>query len=101
MTTTGNKTDINRPKVSIVTVVFNAADSLELTILSVINQSYPNTEFIIIDGGSTDGTVDLIKKYDKKINYWISEKDSGIYDAMNKALDVVSGDWVYFLGAGD
>jgi glycosyltransferase involved in cell wall biosynthesis len=97
-----NESSVNQlPKVSVITVVYNSRDCLEITLLSVINQSYQNIEFIIIDGGSTDGTVDLIKQYEKSITYWISEKDEGIYDAMNKALEVVTGDWVYFLGAGD
>lgn len=91
----------NLPKVSVIIVVYNAQNYIEQSILSVINQTFKNIELIIIDGMSTDGTVDIIKKYDDKISYWVSEKDKGIYDAMNKALDVVTGDWVYFLGAGD
>ena len=89
------------PKISVITVVYNGKQYLEQSILSVINQSYDNIEFIVIDGGSTDGTVELIEKYDAGIDYWVSESDKGIYDAMNKALDVVTGEWVYFLGAGD
>ena len=97
-----NQTSVSqRPKVSIITVVYNAKEHLEITLHSVINQAYKNIEYIIIDGRSTDGTVDLIKQYEKNISYWVSEKDNGIYDAMNKALQVVTGDWVYFLGAGD
>lgn len=88
-------------KVSVITVVYNSRSQLEPTVLSVINQSYTNIEFIVIDGGSTDGTIEIIKKYEQNIAYWVSEKDNGIYDAMNKALNVVTGDWVYFLGAGD
>jgi glycosyltransferase involved in cell wall biosynthesis len=67
----------------------------------VINQTYDNVEYIIIDGGSTDGTIDIIKKYEDKIDYWVSEKDSGIYDAMNKGLALANGDYVYFLGSDD
>ncbi len=87
--------------ISIITVVYNGEEFLEETILSVINQSYDNVEYIIIDGGSTDGTVDIIKKYEDKIDYWVSEKDKGIYDAMNKGIDVVRGDFLFFLGADD
>ncbi|MGI4021467.1 MAG: glycosyltransferase family 2 protein [Janthinobacterium lividum] len=86
---------------SIITVVFNAKETIEQTIISVINQSYNNIEFIIVDGGSTDGTIDIIKKYDNKIAYWISEPDSGIYDAMNKGVNLAKGKYIYFLGAGD
>ena len=70
--------------ISIVTVSYNAVLTIEQTILSVINQTYPNVEYIIIDGGSTDGTVDIIKKYANKIAYWVSEPDKGIYDARIK-----------------
>ncbi len=92
---------MNAPKISIVTVVRNAEQSLEQAILSVINQTYQNIEYIIIDGKSTDGTVNIIKKYEHEISYWVSEHDKGIYDAMNKALKVANGDWLYFLGADD
>ena len=90
-----------KPLISIVTVVYNGEEFLEETIQSVINQSYANVEYIIIDGGSTDGTIDIIKKYEDKIDYWVSEKDNGIYDAMNKGIKVANGDWIYFLGADD
>lgn len=89
------------PRISIITVSYNAVKSIESTILSVINQTYSNIEYIIIDGGSTDGTVDIIKKYADKIAYWVSEPDKGIYDAMNKSLDVASGNWILFLGSDD
>lgn len=89
------------PLVSIVTVVYNNVSETEKTILSVLDQTYENIEYIIIDGGSTDGTVDIIKKYDKRISYWISEPDKGIYDAMNKGIDKTSGEWINFMNAGD
>jgi len=91
----------NSPKVTIVTVTYNAEQYLEQTIKSVIEQDYPNIEYIIIDGGSTDKTVDIIKKYEKHLTYWISEPDSGIYDAMNKGIDAATGEWIQFLNAGD
>jgi glycosyltransferase involved in cell wall biosynthesis len=92
---------INRPEISIVTVVYNNVDSIEDTILSVINQTYKNIEYIIIDGGSTDGTVDVIKKYANRINLWKSEPDEGLYFAMNKGLELASGQWINFMNSGD
>lgn len=89
------------PLVSIVTVSYNAVSTIEQTILSVINQTYSNIEYIIIDGGSTDGTVDVIKKYQDKVAFWVSEPDKGIYDAMNKGVKVAAGDWINFMNAGD
>jgi glycosyltransferase involved in cell wall biosynthesis len=91
----------NKSLISIVTVVFNGEKYLEETIKSIINQTYKNIEYIIIDGGSTDGTLDIIKKYEDKIDYWVSEPDKGIYDAMNKGIDVVRGEWINFMNAGD
>ena len=88
-------------KISIITVVFNSKSSLEKTIKSITEQEYKDIEYIIIDGGSTDGTVDIIKKYEKFISVWISEHDKGIYDAMNKGLKKATGDYVWFLNAGD
>lgn len=91
----------NKPLVSVITVVYNGEKYLEETIQSVINQTYDNVEYIIIDGCSTDGTLDIIKKYEDRIDYWVSEKDNGIYDAMNKGIRVSSEEWVSFLGADD
>jgi len=91
----------NKPLISVVTVSYNAVSTIEQTILSVINQTYPHIEYIIIDGGSTDGTVDIIKKYADKIAYWVSEPDKGIYDAMNKGGLKATGEWIHFLNCGD
>ncbi len=88
-------------KISVVTVCYNAADLIESTIKSVLDQTYPNIEYIVIDGGSTDGTVDIILKYSDKISYWTSEPDNGIYDAMNKGIKAATGDYINFLNAGD
>tara|TARA_B110000977_G_scaffold36325_1_gene48683 strand:+ start:33418 stop:34200 length:783 start_codon:yes stop_codon:yes gene_type:complete len=90
-----------KPLITIVTVVYNGQEHLEETILSVINQTYNNVEFIIIDGGSTDNTMDIIRKYEHAIDYWISEKDEGIYDAMNKASELAKGKWINYLNCGD
>ena len=94
-------TNKNIPLVTIVTAIFNGEKYLEETIESVLNQTYKNIEYIIIDGGSTDKTLDIIKKYESKIDYWVSEKDKGIYDAWNKAIKVSNGEWISFLGADD
>lgn len=87
--------------ISIITVVFNDVKGFEQTIKNVISQTYSNIEYIVIDGSSTDGTVDMIKKYEDKITHWISELDGGIYDAMNKGIGLASGQWINFMNAGD
>jgi len=89
------------PLVTVITVVFNGAKTLEQAIISVITRGYDNIEYLIVDGGSTDGTLDIIKKYEHAIDYWVSEPDEGTYDAMNKALDIALGDRIYFLGCDD
>lgn len=88
-------------KVSIVTVTFNCENVVEETIQSVVNQTYPNIEYILIDGGSEDETVTKIRKYEAQIMYWESKPDKGIFDAMNKSLKYVTGDYVIFMNAGD
>jgi glycosyltransferase involved in cell wall biosynthesis len=86
---------------SIITVTYNAAQWLERTIQSIVNQTYSDIEYIIVDGGSTDGTVDIITNYKLQITQWISEPDNGLYDAMNKGLQLATGDYVWFINAGD
>lgn len=88
-------------KISIITVTYNCIETIENTIKSILSQSYNDIEYIIIDGGSNDGTIDVIKKYDDYISFWISEPDRGIYDAMNKGIVNASGDYILFLNSGD
>lgn len=88
-------------KITVVTVVFNDAAHIEKTILSVTGQSCPDIEYIIVDGGSTDGTLDIINRYRKKISTLISEPDHGLYDAMNKSIDLAKGEWIIFINSGD
>ncbi len=89
------------PMVSIITVVLNDPVGLEKTIQSILNQKYSNIEYIIIDGGSREDTIKVIKKYEKYIDYWISEKDNGIYDAMNKGIELATGEWIILMNARD
>ena len=88
-------------KISIITICFNSAQYLEQTIRSVTGQTYADREYIVIDGGSTDGTVDIVRKYEDKIDKWISEPDHGIADAMNKGLAMANGDYVIFIHSDD
>lgn len=89
------------PFISIIVAVFNGVETLQQCIDSIAMQTYSNKELIIIDGGSNDGTVALLEANNKQINYWISERDSGIYNAWNKGLSQVKGTWICFLGADD
>lgn len=91
------------PKISIITPTLNVSHLVEKMLMSVSSQTYPNIEHIIVDGDSSDGTLQLIKEYQKKygIIKFISEKDTGVYHAMNKGLDLCTGSWIYFLGADD
>lgn len=87
--------------ISIITVTYNCVDVIEKTINSVLSQTYSNKEYIIIDGGSTDGTLDVIRKYQDEIDRFVSEPDNGVYDAMNKGIALAHGKWVNMMNAGD
>jgi glycosyltransferase involved in cell wall biosynthesis len=89
-----------QPKLSVITIVYNGIRNIERTMLSVLNQTYSNIEYLVIDGLSTDGTLDVVKKYQDRIQL-TSEKDEGIYDAMNKGLAIATGDYVLFMNSGD
>ncbi len=95
------KNNMNYPRISIVTPSFNQGQYIEETILSIVNQNYPNLEFIIIDGGSTDNTVSIIKKYEKFITYWVSEKDLGQANAINKGLKYATGEIFNWINSDD
>lgn len=90
-----------KPVFSIITVTYNARQWIEATIKSVTEQTYEQIEYIVVDGNSTDGTMEIIKKYADKISKWVSEPDKGLYDAMNKGLKLATGDFVWFMNAGD
>jgi glycosyltransferase involved in cell wall biosynthesis len=87
--------------ISIITVVYNGAATLEATIRSVRGQTWKNIEYIVVDGGSKDGTMDIVEKYNDTVTKWVSEPDKGVYDAMNKGIRMAVGDWLYFLGSDD
>ncbi|MBB2145967.1 glycosyltransferase [Pedobacter sp. LMG 31464] len=89
------------PKLSVITIVYNNIADIERTMLSVLNQTYSNIEYIVIDGASNDGTTDIITKYKNRLAQFISEQDQGIYDAMNKGLTLATGDYVLFMNSGD
>ena len=91
----------NSPLISIITVVYNGSKTLKQTIDSVLSQNYKNIEYIVIDGGSNDGTLDIIKKYESHINYWISEPDKGLYDAMNKGISAAKGVLIGMINSDD
>jgi len=90
-----------KPILSVITIVYNNVKDIERTVLSVLNQTYTGIEYIVVDGLSNDGTLDIIKKYEGRIAKFTSEKDEGIYDAMNKGLDLATGDYVIFMNSGD
>jgi glycosyltransferase involved in cell wall biosynthesis len=88
-------------RISVITIVYNNVAEIEGTLCSVLEQSYPAVEYIVIDGGSTDGTVAIIAKYINRLAYFISEPDNSLYDAMNKGIKASSGEWLLFLNSGD
>jgi len=92
-------TDTCLPSITAIVAVFNGVDTLQQCIDSVAQQSYPAKELIVIDGDSKDGTVELLKASQEKINYWVSEPDSGVYNAWNKGLAKANGDWIFSLGS--
>lgn len=92
---------MNQPRISVIIVVYNGVSCIEGAVQSVLDSGLSNVELVVQDGGSTDGTVDILQKYDDRIAHWISEPDIGVYDAMNKAVRNAGGDYVYFLGADD
>ena len=97
----GNKENLNSPLITIITATFNSEKYLEESILSLYNQKFSNYEHIIVDGGSTDKTIDIVKKYEDKISYWCSNDDKGIYDAFNKGMMLAKGDYLGFLNSDD
>ena len=92
---------MSNKKLSVITINYNNKNGLIKTINSVINQTYKDFEFIIIDGGSTDGSLEVIQEYSGQINYWVSEPDNGIYHAMNKGIVMAKGEYCNFMNSGD
>ncbi len=92
---------MKQPLVSVITVVYNGEATLERTIKSVVEQTYPHLEYLVVDGGSSDGTLDVIRRYEKQITRWVSEPDEGLYHAMNKGMSMATGDYFWFINSGD
>jgi len=97
----GSRFTAGQPLVTVVTVARNCCEFLEGTIRSVLGQTYKNIEYIVIDGGSTDGSVEILRQYADRIDQWLSEADNGIYEAMNKGAALAAGEWIIFMNAGD
>jgi glycosyltransferase involved in cell wall biosynthesis len=95
------KNSAELPLITVAIALLDCCDSLEYTILSILDQSYLNIELVIVDGESTDGSLEIVKSYDDYIDFWTSSKDDGVYDAMNRALDIASGEYIIFMGSGD
>jgi glycosyltransferase involved in cell wall biosynthesis len=96
-----NRLKTGRPPITVITVVFNAKDTVRTCIDSVLAQGVDNLEYIVVDGGSTDGTLEILRGYEARLTRLISEPDEGIYDAMNKGLKLATGQFVHFLNADD
>ena len=96
-----NKDKLQSPRVTVVSVTFNDYKGLDNTVNSVVQQDYNNYQYIIIDGGSTDGSINVIKSYNYNIDYWVSEDDINVYHAMNKAIGYADGEWILFMNSGD
>jgi glycosyltransferase involved in cell wall biosynthesis len=90
-----------QPKLTVITIVYNNVHDIERTVLSVLNQSYANIEYLLIDGASNDGTLEILMQYEGRIGKLVSDRDKGIYDAMNKGLSMATGDYVLFMNSGD
>ncbi len=95
------ESDPDPKKLSIITVVFNGADTIETTIQSVVNPKHPQVEYIVVDGGSNDGTLEFIQEYGALVDTWISDRDNGLYDAMNKGMTLAKGEFIWFINSGD
>jgi len=93
--------DATSPNIAVVTINYNRLEDLHKTFVSVMSQTYPHIEYIIIDGGSQDGSLKFLQDNDHQITYWVSEPDGGIYDAMNKGAAVTTGDWIIYMNSGD
>jgi glycosyltransferase involved in cell wall biosynthesis len=93
--------DQNKPRLTVITVCLNSSKTIEQTIKSVVEQTYPNIEYIIVDGGSSDGTKEIIMRYKEHLAQVLIEKDTGVYDAMNKGLRLATGDWIHILNSDD
>ena len=92
---------VKSPRISVITSTLNDAQNLRITLENIASLNYPNLEYIVIDGGSNDGTLDLLNEYQQYIDHWVSESDHGIYDAWNKGINIATGNYLAFLGAGD
>ena len=90
-----------KPLLSIITICYNIKDEIEKTCQSIVNQTWQDFEWIVVDGGSNDGTVDVLNKYRSRMNVFISERDKGVYNAMNKGIKLASGEWLSFMNGGD
>ena len=101
MSSNGNLSVPDSPRITVIVAAFNAAETIERCFVSVIEQDHPSVELLVVDGASTDGTVEVIERHRDEIAWWVSEPDAGVYDAWNKAVRHAQGDWICFLGSDD